>query len=116
MRQNFNYHTHTYRCGHAEMDSDESYVLSAIKAGYEILGMSDHAPYPDLSKKTDRMDYDEMPQYLASMHYLKEKYADKINLKIGFEMEYFPEYQSYIHYSWSALSISDSRNRLLLWP
>ena len=108
MRQNFNYHTHTYRCGHASMDSDESYVLSAIKAGYEILGMSDHAPYPHLSKPGDSMDYDQMQEYLDSMHYLKEKYANQINLKIGFEMEYFPDMEDYIQ------QLFDNNDYLLL--
>lgn len=98
MRQDFNYHTHTYRCGHASLDSDESYVLSAIKAGFKILGMSDHAPYPDLYKDTDRMRFTQMEDYLGSMYYLKEKYKDQIDLKVGFEMEYFPEYDSFIDY------------------
>ncbi len=39
----YNYHTHTSRCGHAG-GSDEEYVQAAIKAGYQILGFSDHAP------------------------------------------------------------------------
>ncbi|MBQ1827022.1 MAG: histidinol-phosphatase [Erysipelotrichaceae bacterium] len=98
MRQNFNYHTHTYRCGHASLDSDESYVLSAIKAGFKTLGMSDHAPYPDLKKERDRMNFERIEDYLSSMNALKEKYADQIDLKIGFEMEYFDEYRDYLDY------------------
>ena len=39
-----NYHTHTTRCMHAT-GSDEEYVLSAIKGGYQILGFSDHTPW-----------------------------------------------------------------------
>ena len=35
-----NYHTHTTRCVHAT-GSDEDYVLSAIKGGYQELGFSD---------------------------------------------------------------------------
>ena len=31
--QNFNYHSHTERCGHA-VGSDEAYVKEAIKNGY----------------------------------------------------------------------------------
>lgn len=99
MRQIFNYHTHTYRCGHASLDSDESYVQSAIATGFKVLGMSDHAPYPDYSKTTDRMDFDQIDDYLNSMYYLKEKYKDQIDLKVGFEMEYFDCYaDSYFDY------------------
>ena len=39
-----NYHTHTTRCHHAT-GSDEDYVLSAIKGGYQELGFSDHTPW-----------------------------------------------------------------------
>ena len=38
-----NYHTHTTRCHHAT-GSDEEFVLSAIKGGYQELGFSDHTP------------------------------------------------------------------------
>lgn len=97
MRQNFNYHTHTYRCGHAQICEDELYVINAARAGFEILGFSDHAPYPDRSKKTDRMDYDQLSDYLSSINALKEKYRDQITVRLGFEMEYFPQYDDYIH-------------------
>ena len=40
----YNFHNHTYRCGHAT-GTDEEYVLEAIKNGYEVMGFSDHAPY-----------------------------------------------------------------------
>ena len=39
-----NYHTHTTRCHHAT-GSDEEFVLSAIKGGYQELGFSDHTPW-----------------------------------------------------------------------
>ena len=33
--QNFNYHQHTYRCGHADLDmEDEEYVQEYIKMGF----------------------------------------------------------------------------------
>ncbi len=31
--QNFNYHTHTYRCGHADLIEDEEYIKEYIKMG-----------------------------------------------------------------------------------
>ncbi len=39
-----NYHTHTMRCHHA-IGSDEDYVKSAIAAGFDELGFSDHSPW-----------------------------------------------------------------------
>ena len=88
-----NYHTHTTRCMHA-VGSDEEYVLSAIKGGFQILGFSDHTPWKyRTSYVADmRMLPEELPEYIESLQYLREKYRDQIDIKIGLECEYFPEY------------------------
>ena len=88
-----NYHTHTTRCMHAT-GSDEDYVLSAIKGGYQELGFSDHTPW---KYHTDyvadmRMLPEELPRYVESLRSLREKYRDQISIKIGLECEYFPAY------------------------
>ena len=88
-----NYHTHTTRCMHATGD-DEDYVLSAIKGGYRILGFSDHTPW---KYRTDyvadmRMLPEELPGYVKSLKTLREKYHDRIDIRIGLECEYFPQY------------------------
>ena len=46
----YNYHTHTARCGHA-VGEDEEYVKRAIECGIKYMGFSDHAPirFPDVS-------------------------------------------------------------------
>ena len=88
-----NFHTHTTRCGHAT-GTDEEYVVSAIKGGYRILGFSDHTPWKYASDFVSpiRMDISELPEYTASLRYLKEKYKEQIDLKIGLECEYFTDY------------------------
>lgn len=86
----FNYHTHTTRCGHA-FGSDEEYVLAAIKAGYKTLGFSDHAPYKNLPRRKINMHWSDLKDYLDSLNYLKEKYKDIIDIKIGFESEFIPK-------------------------
>ncbi len=93
--QTFNYHTHTFRCGHAN-GTDEEYVLAAVKAGYTILGFSDHGPYPGIPFPRGRMDYEQLDEYVSSISLLKEKYRDQIDIKIGLEVEYFPDF--YDHY------------------
>ena len=90
MKQLFNYHTHTSRCGHA-YGEDEEYVLAAIEAGYKVLGFSDHCPYRDYPNKRSHMDWDEFPGYLESIRSLKEKYKGIIDIKLGIESEYYPE-------------------------
>lgn len=88
-----NYHTHTTRCQHAT-GTDEEYVLSAIKGGFQELGFSDHTPW---KYRTDyvsgiRMKFVKLPSYINSLRRLREKYKEQISIKIGLECEYFPEY------------------------
>ena len=92
--QKFNYHTHTYRCLHAN-GTDEEYVVAAIKAGLKVLGFSDHVPHPGYETHPSRMPYSMKDEYLTSLKALKEKYKDQIDIKIGFECEYYPEYEEY---------------------
>lgn len=92
-----NYHTHTKRCNHAT-GSDEEYVLSAIKGGYEELGFSDHAcwQYDSDFIPHIRMRYEQFDEYYDSISQLKEKYKDQISIKIGMECEYFPKYMDWL--------------------
>ena len=88
-----NYHTHTTRCKHA-VGTEREYIESAIKKGYKVLGFSDHVPqpYPDGFVSGIRMDMGQMDEYIETLLALKEEYADRIRLLIGFEAEYFPRY------------------------
>lgn len=88
-----NYHTHTTRCLHAE-GSDEAYVQTALKQGYTVLGFSDHSPwqYDSDYVGTMRMPATDLPGYVASVRALQQKYAGRIELRLGLECEYFPRY------------------------
>ena len=87
-----NYHTHTYRCMHAE-GTPEQYVKSAVKGGMKILGFSDHVPYPykDGFISNMRMKVGETADYVSDITSLREEYKDKIKIFIGYEAEYFPK-------------------------
>ena len=63
-----NYHTHTTRCLHAT-GSDEEFVLSAIKGGYQIVGFSDHSPWKYHTDYVSdiRMTPEEFPDYVESL-------------------------------------------------
>lgn len=92
-----NYHTHTTRCHHAT-GSDESYVISAIKAGFDEIGFSDHAPWKfDGNYRSNmRMTLKEFEDYYGSLKHLQAKYKDKISIKIGLEVEYFEKYMPWM--------------------
>lgn len=87
-----NYHTHTYRCNHAE-GRDREYVEKAIENGIKILGFSDHAPmiYDTPGYYGGfRMKPAEAYEYCRSISDLKEKYKNDIEIHLGLELEYYP--------------------------
>lgn len=93
-----NYHTHTLRCGHAE-GADEAYVKAALSQGFDVLGFSDHVPWPYASLFTNpgvRMLLSQLDEYLFSVRRLKEKYAGRIEILTGFECENFPAYMGWL--------------------
>jgi len=90
----YNYHSHTYRCGHA-VGKDEEYILTAIEAGFKEYGVSDHIFLPNITHTNMRGDTTMLDGYIKSFKDLKDKYKDKINIKIGFEAEYLLEYIEY---------------------
>ncbi len=88
----YNYHTHTSRCFHAK-GTDEEYVLAAIEAGFDEIGFSDHSPWNFESYVSHmRMHESELKDYCDSVKSLRDKYKDKISIKLGLECEYFPKY------------------------
>ncbi len=88
-----NYHTHTIRCGHAE-GSEREYIEQAIEQGFKTLGFSDHTPwpYPKEYRSRIRMGMDEIADYTETLTKLRDEYKDKIDILIGYEVEYFPAY------------------------
>ena len=93
MKMKANYHTHTWRCRHAT-GSEEQYVNNAIRAGLEILGFADHAPYifPDGYYSTFRMRMDQFPGYVDTVLSLREEFRNRIEIPLGLEIEYYPKH------------------------
>lgn len=91
--QNFNYHSHTYRCMHADMDvTDEDYVKEYIKHGFKKIAFTDHCPEKNIidDRPKIRMPYSQKDEYLRSIGLLKDKYKNQIKIESGFEVEYMP--------------------------
>lgn len=92
MRTNF--HTHTARCNHAD-GTDREYVEAAIKSGIKVLGFSDHVPYPAFPDPTYysyfRMKPAKTDDYCNSILQLQKEYKADIDIRLGFEAEYYPE-------------------------
>ncbi len=92
----YNYHTHTTLCRHAK-GTNEEYVLAAIEAGFDEIGFADHSPWNFENFVSGmRMTKEDLPAYCESIKELKEKYKDKISIKLGLECEYFPKYMPWL--------------------
>jgi len=80
-------HNHTTLCNHAEGTVD-SYVQEAIKQDIDVYGFSDHAPM-DFDPKY-RMSFEQMPTYKKWVMDAKAKYAEKIEVLFGYEVDFLP--------------------------
>ena len=82
-----NFHTHTtFSDG---KNTAEEMLLSAIERGFTALGFSDHSEtLCDMSYCMKLTDY---PTYFKTVGALKEKYADKIDVLLGLELDYYSE-------------------------
>lgn len=90
MIQNFNIHTHTWRCGHA-YGKDTEYIESAIQAGFKTLGFSEHIQYREDNGKYNRIDYEDYYKYFDDIFELRKQYSGQIDILCGLEAEYIPE-------------------------
>lgn len=91
-----NFHTHTFRCGHAS-GLDYEYVEAAIEAKIKYLGFSDHSPWPNVVQPTMRMEENLLDNYAASIKKLKSEYESRIKIELGLECEYFKEHISWLN-------------------
>ena len=97
-----NYHMHTARCGHAEGE-DRAYVETAIAAGFETIGFSDHTPYPAGYRRSEtvRMPHDQLEDYVSSVLSLRAEYKTDgfdrwKSLVEPYPFDYFIQGQHYI--------------------
>jgi len=80
-------HNHTPLCKHAT-GSPEEYIKKAIDKGIKYYGFSDHAPME--FDYEYRMNFEEMDKYEEEIKNLKEHYKDKIEIFLGYEVDFTP--------------------------
>ena len=90
-KQNFNYHGHTSRCGHASPLEDSLYITAARNMGIERVGFSDHVPLSLLEnwQQGQKMHISEVDDYISSVRNLQRENPDMV-IRCGFEAEYEP--------------------------
>jgi histidinol-phosphatase (PHP family) len=81
---------------HAEGDARD-YAQHAVKAGYDILGIADHCPWPFKDYVSAiRMTVDQFPEYLRAIESAKIEFGEQIQIYSGIECEYMPEYMGFL--------------------
>lgn len=93
-----NFHSHTYLCGHA-LGTPLDYVKEAIKNEYQFIGISEHAPMPNISDVNIRLKFTDYQKYLNLLDKAID-FGENNNLKVykGFEIEYFDDLDIYEKY------------------
>lgn len=82
-------HNHTKLCNHAEGEIDQ-YIEKAIECGIKYFGFSEHAPM-NFDQKY-RIGFEQMKEYEEAVLSAKEKYKDKIEIFLGYEVDYLKNY------------------------
>ncbi|MCM3785898.1 histidinol-phosphatase [Neobacillus mesonae] len=91
----FDLHTHHFRCGHAD-GNIRDYVEAGIEAGLAAIGISDHTPYFGSEEEQPfpkiAMAKAELKNYVQEVLDLKKEYEGKIDVLLGIESDFFPEF------------------------
>lgn len=82
-------HNHTKLCNHAEGEIFE-YIEKAIECGIKYFGFSEHAPM-NFDEKY-RISFEQMKEYEDAVLSAKEKYKGKIEIFLGYEVDYLRDY------------------------
>jgi histidinol-phosphatase (PHP family) len=88
-----NYHTHTFRCGHATGDAPE-YAALAAAAGLEVLGFSDHTPLPENRWGGWRMVMAQIDEYEAAVARAAAEQPG-LTVLLGMECEWAPDLRAF---------------------
>lgn len=98
-------HTHTEYCPHGNVEDTELLIQKAIQLGFNKYSITEHAPLPPAIKDmaggdlemwtTASMALNDVDNYFKRMAILRKKYASDIVIHIGFELDYFPEFEGW---------------------
>lgn len=94
-------HTHTEFCPHGSGDDVELMIQKAIQLGFKSYSITEHAPLPppfsdqyagQVTGLTEAsMAMNDLAAYFKKANLMKKKYADQIEIKIGFEVDFLAD-------------------------
>lgn len=88
-------HVHTPFCPHGSKDPIEQYIRQAIAKGLRTITFTEHAPLPDsfvdpTPEQDSAMKLEELPEYFDTLQHMRDIFRDKIEIRIGLEIDYLP--------------------------
>lgn len=86
-------HVHTHYCPHGTSEKINAYIERAIQLGYRGITFTEHAPLPEhfsdpAPTKDSSMDISKLGSYLTDLKGYQKTYGEKIEIKIGLEIDY----------------------------
>ena len=98
-------HTHTEFCPHGKIEDTELLIKRAISLGFKEYSITEHAPLPTGIEElaagdpnvwtTASMSLNDVDNYFKKMNDLRKKYAADIIIHVGFELDYFSEFEGW---------------------
>lgn len=89
-------HTHTHFCPHGDGSLLEDYIRQACQVGLDRYSVTEHPPLPkgwlaDPQLQAElAMASSELEAYLRDVQNCREKYAEKMDILCGLELDYLP--------------------------
>jgi histidinol-phosphatase (PHP family) len=96
-------HTHTQFCPHGSREPTEHFVARANELGFETYTVTEHPPLPKnfldpTPDKSCSMQWAELDPYLEHVREIQGRFADRIEVLAGLEVDYIPGFESEIRY------------------
>jgi histidinol-phosphatase (PHP family) len=88
-------HMHTVLCKHAAGPLD-AYAEEAVRRGLKGMIVTCHCPLPNGMSSTVRMRPDEWEDYVALVYACRDKWAGKLDVRLGLESDYVPGLEGWL--------------------
>jgi histidinol-phosphatase (PHP family) len=82
-------HCHTPLCKHAFGEPDE-YASVALDRGFKGITFTCHCPLPNGYSASVRMAPEQFDDYVAMINATRDRFADKLDVRLGLESDYYP--------------------------
>ncbi len=98
-------HCHTPLCKHAIGEPDE-YAVVALDRGFKGITFTCHCPLPGGYSASVRMAPEQYDDYVAMIHATREKFAGRLDVRLGLESDYYPGVEPWLEELHSRVPLS----------